>query len=154
MNIAARDLSINELRDYYDSNRLVILDKAEELPLFQEIKDKLVKDGWINEDFVPTPRSSLQYVRRELQKIAREISREKTKKICPLCGKEFEGKKNKKICSDACKMRLFRIRQQVRNLKAEGKSEDEIRMVLQNRKPWSKEIFDLETTLRLALEEA
>jgi len=85
--------------------------EAEKFPLFKEISNHLVKEGYITEDFLPKD-IGLPL----LSKIEKEIKYflKKSKAICAFCGKEFERTRRDNIyCSPKCKTAAYRKRKGV-----------------------------------------
>ena len=56
------------------------------------------------------PEKVKEHTRRHWERKAAELENEDpvTEKACPVCGESIEGRK--KYCSDACKMRAYRLK--------------------------------------------
>jgi len=84
--------------------------EAEKSPLFKEISNHLVKEGYITEDFLPKDIGLplLSKIEKEIKYVLK-----KSKAICAFCGKEFERTRRDHIyCSAACKTAAYRKRKE------------------------------------------
>ena len=87
--------------------------EAEKSPLFKEISNHLVKEGYITEDFLPKDIGLplLSKIEKEIKYVLK-----KNKAICAFCGKEFERTRRDHIyCSAACKTAAYRKRKEANN---------------------------------------
>lgn len=53
----------------------------------------------------------------------------RTLKICEICGKEFMGIKNSKLCSNACRKEACRIREAIKRVQEKKDEMDELARV-------------------------
>ena len=84
--------------------------EAEKSPLFKEISNHLVKEGYITEDFLPKDIGLplLSKIEKEIKYVLK-----KSKGICAFCGKEFERTRRDNIyCSSKCKTAAYRKRKE------------------------------------------
>ncbi len=85
--------------------------KLEEIPEWTALKEALVEKGYIRDDYLPLV--SFTVLEEGIKEAIGPLPRGAPAK-CIVCGGEFlQSRKDRKVCSDRCRMRLSRIKRMV-----------------------------------------